>query len=82
MNCESLPSAMIGDTVPDPDRELRSEVRSTQDPEKEVGVSDILTGVLSQMKTITILCDVLGQKCTWEVSNYETNSDAGILKPG
>ena len=43
MNCESLPSAMIGDTVPDPDRELRSEVRSTQDPEKEVGVSDILT---------------------------------------
>ena len=82
MNCESLPSAMIGDTVPDPDRELRSEVRSTQDPEKEVGVSDILTGVLSQMKTITILCDELGQKCTWEVSNYETNSDAGILKPG
>ena len=82
MNCESLPSAMIGDTVPDPDRELRSEVRSTQDPEKEVGVSDILTGVWSQMKTITILCDELGQKCTWEVSNYETNSDAGILKPG
>ena len=73
---------MIGDTVPDPDRELRSEVRSTQDPEKEVGVSDILTGVLSQMKTITILCDELGQKSTWEVSNYETNSDAGILKPG
>ena len=73
---------MIGDTVPDPDRELRSEVRSTQDPEKEVGVSDILTGVLSKMKTITILCDELGQKCTWEVSNYETNSDAGILKPG
>ena len=43
MNCESLPSAMIGDTVPDPDRELRSVVRSTQDPENEVGVSDIVT---------------------------------------
>jgi len=41
MNCESLPSAMMGDTVPDPDRELRSVVRSTQDPEKEVGVSDM-----------------------------------------
>ena len=41
MNCESLPSAMIGETVPDPDRELRSVVRSTQDPENEVGVSDM-----------------------------------------
>ena len=41
MNCESLPSAMMGDTVPDPDLELRSVVRSTQDPEKEVGVSDM-----------------------------------------
>ena len=32
---------MIGETVPDPDLELRSVVRSTQDPEKEVGVSDM-----------------------------------------
>ena len=42
MNCESLPSAMMGETVPDPDLELRSVVRSTQDPENEVGVSDML----------------------------------------
>ena len=34
---------MIGETVPDPDRELRSVVRSTQDPENEVGVSDMIT---------------------------------------
>jgi len=34
---------MIGETVPDPDLELRSVVRSTQDPENEVGVSDIIT---------------------------------------
>ena len=32
---------MIGETVPDPDLELRSVVRSTQDPENDVGVSDM-----------------------------------------
>jgi len=64
---------MIGETVPDPDRELRSVVRSTQDPENEVGVSDIITAGWGNGVENYVWLELV--KCTWEVSNYTANSE-------
>ena len=71
---------MIGETVPDPDLELRSVVRSTQDPENEVGVSDIITA--GQRNGVLCLSLLELVKCTWEVSNYKANSDERIFVTG
>ena len=71
---------MIGETVPDPDLELRSVVRSTQDPENEVGVSDIITAGWSNGLLCLGLLELV--KCTWEVFNYKANSDERIFVNG
>ena len=71
---------MIGETVPDPDLELGSVVRSTQDPENEVGVSDIITA--GQRNGVLCLGLLELVKCTWEVSNYKANSDERIFVTG